>query len=91
MTSSATLLGEAWKQKKRMSPLISTPRIEEVLAEASRHGALGGKVTGAGGGGYILFYCDFTRRHKVKDALEAMGCVVSDFSFTTKGVTTWRA
>jgi D-glycero-alpha-D-manno-heptose-7-phosphate kinase len=85
------LLSQAWEQKKRMSPLISTARVEEVHAEAVKHGARGGKVTGAGGGGHILFYCDFSRQHVVRAALERMGCVVSDFAFAPKGVTTWRA
>lgn len=87
----ADLLCSAWEQKKRMSPKISTPRIEEVLAEARTHGARGGKVTGAGGGGHILMYCDFASRHKVQAALEAIKCVVSEFAFAPKGVTTWRA
>jgi D-glycero-alpha-D-manno-heptose-7-phosphate kinase len=85
------LLSDAWEQKKRMSPLISTPRIEEVFAEAKKHGARGGKVTGAGGGGHVLFFCDFSSRHRVQAALERMDCVVSEFSFAPQGVTTWRA
>ena len=85
------LLGEAWKQKKRMSPLISNPRIEELYELAVRNGALGGKVTGAGGGGYILFYCDFAQKHRVISALELAGASVLEFSFDSKGLTTWRA
>ena len=56
-----------------------------------RNGALGGKVTGAGGGGYILFYCDFTRKHRVVEALEKAGAGILEFSFDGKGLTTWRA
>lgn len=85
------LLGEAWKQKKRMSPLISNPRIEELYDLAAKNGALGGKVTGAGGGGYILFYCDFALKHRVIQALEGAGAGVIEFSFDGKGLTTWRA
>jgi D-glycero-alpha-D-manno-heptose-7-phosphate kinase len=85
------LLGEAWTQKKRMSPLISNQRIEELYELATRNGALGGKVTGAGGGGYILFYCDFAQKHRVISALEHAGASVLEFSFDTKGLTTWRA
>jgi D-glycero-alpha-D-manno-heptose-7-phosphate kinase len=85
------LLGEAWKQKKRMSPLIATEFIEEAYEVAMRAGALGGKVTGAGGGGYILFYCDFARKHRLAEALTRMGGVVTDFAFEPKGLTTWRA
>lgn len=85
------LLGEAWKEKKRLSPLISNPHIEELYALATANGALGGKVTGAGGGGYILLFCDFTRKHKVIAALEGAGAAVTEFSFDTTGLTTWRA
>jgi D-glycero-alpha-D-manno-heptose-7-phosphate kinase len=86
-----SLLDEAWKQKRRMSPLISTPFIEEAYEVAMRAGALGGKVTGAGGGGHILFYCDFTRRHRLAEDLTRMGASVTDFSFEPRGLTTWRA
>jgi D-glycero-alpha-D-manno-heptose-7-phosphate kinase len=85
-----TLLGDAWKQKKRLSPMISNPRIDECYDIAVRNGALGGKVTGAGGGGHILFFCDFTRKHRVVDALEQAGAAVTEFTFETKGMTTWR-
>jgi D-glycero-alpha-D-manno-heptose-7-phosphate kinase len=91
LTEFGGLLDEAWAEKKRMSPLISTPRIDEAYELARRNGAVGGKVTGAGGGGYILFFCDFDRKHRVAEALESMGAVVSEFSFERDGVTTWRA
>jgi D-glycero-alpha-D-manno-heptose-7-phosphate kinase len=84
------LLGEAWRQKRRMSPHIATTRIDEVYDTALRHGARGGKVTGAGGGGHILFYCDFSAKHVVADALGAMGVGTSDVAFTRDGLTTWR-
>ena len=86
-----SLLDEAWKQKRRMSPLISTPFIEEAYDVAMKAGALGGKVTGAGGGGYILFYCDFGRQHRLAEDLTRMGAAVTEFSFEPKGLTTWRA
>lgn len=83
------LLGEAWTQKKRMSPIISNDRIDELYELALAHGAMGGKLTGAGGGGYILFFCDFTKRHRVIDALEFAGATVTEFTFDTAGLTTW--
>ncbi len=85
------LLGEAWTEKKKMSPLITTPRIEEAYDLAVRNGAIGGKVTGAGGGGYILFYCEFDKMHRMTRALESFGAAVTQFSFDKEGVTTWRA
>jgi D-glycero-alpha-D-manno-heptose-7-phosphate kinase len=83
------LLGEAWAQKKRMSPIISNDRIDELYELALAHGAMGGKLTGAGGGGYILLFCDFTKRHRVIDALEFAGATVTEFTFDTTGLTTW--
>ena len=60
-------------------------------ATAKRHGAIGGKVTGAGGGGYMLFYCRYDRKHKVTDRLRELGARVSDFAFEPSGLRTWRA
>jgi D-glycero-alpha-D-manno-heptose-7-phosphate kinase len=84
------LLGEAWQQKRRMSPKIATPFIDEAYDLAIRSGALGGKVTGAGGGGYMLFYCPFNRRHLVAEALIKLGLTVSEVSFDLAGLRTWR-
>jgi D-glycero-alpha-D-manno-heptose-7-phosphate kinase len=85
-----SMLDEAWKEKKRMSPMISNARIDEAYELAVSHGALGGKVTGAGGGGHILFFCDFEKKHRVADALTRFGANVSEFSFEREGVMTWR-
>lgn len=86
-----SLLGEAWIQKKRLSPFISNERIDDLYELALSKGALGGKITGAGGGGYILLFCDFTRKHRVIEALEYAGAEVTEFAFDSKGLTTWQA
>jgi D-glycero-alpha-D-manno-heptose-7-phosphate kinase len=83
------LLGAAWEYKKQMSPKISTPFIDEAYAQAMANGALGGKVTGAGGGGYMLFFCPFHRKHKVAESLIKMGGTVTEFEFTHHGLCTW--
>jgi D-glycero-alpha-D-manno-heptose-7-phosphate kinase len=83
------LLGEAWAQKKRMSPLITNPRIDELYDLALSKGALGGKITGAGGGGYILLYCDFTKKHRVIEALQFAGADIIEFTFSQRGMMTW--
>jgi D-glycero-alpha-D-manno-heptose-7-phosphate kinase len=87
----ADLLGTAWEQKKRLSPKISTPLIDEAYEEAVRHGARAGKVMGAGGGGHMLFYCDCRKQHRVVEALEKMGITVSEFAFDFQGLRTWRS
>jgi len=84
------LLDEAWQAKKNMSSRISTDRIDEMYEEARRHGAIGGKVTGAGGGGYMLFYCDYRTKHRVAEAMLAMDARVEEFAFEQEGLRTWR-
>ena len=83
------LLGAAWEYKKKMSPKIATSFIDEAYDVAIRNGALGGKVTGAGGGGYMLFFCPFERKHRVADALNQLGGRVTEFEFTHQGLVTW--
>jgi D-glycero-alpha-D-manno-heptose-7-phosphate kinase len=83
------LLHQAWEAKKKLSPRIATPFIDEAYEAAKQHGALGGKVTGAGGGGFMLFYCVFERKHEVADALARLGATVSEFAFEPNGLETW--
>jgi D-glycero-alpha-D-manno-heptose-7-phosphate kinase len=85
------LLDDAWQAKKRMSARISNPRIDEMYERAKFEGALGGKVTGAGGGGFMLFYCDYRSKHRVAEALTSMGARVDEFAFEHDGMRTWRA
>jgi len=85
------LLGEAWQAKKRMSDRISNPHIDEMYEAACKAGALGGKVTGAGGGGFMLFYCDYRSKHRVAEALVDLGARVDEFAFEEQGLRTWRA
>jgi D-glycero-alpha-D-manno-heptose-7-phosphate kinase len=90
LSTFGSLLDQAWHYKKLMSPKISTPLIDEAYEEAMRHGALGGKVMGAGGGGHLLFYCDYRKRHLVGEALTRLGMSVVDFAFDPEGLRTWR-
>jgi D-glycero-alpha-D-manno-heptose-7-phosphate kinase len=85
------LLHSAWEAKKNLSPKISSSVIDEMYEEARKQGALGGKMTGAGGGGYMLFYCLFERKHKVAAALRRLGAVTAEFAFDNHGLQTWRA
>ena len=84
------LLDQAWQAKKRMSPRITNPVIDEMYETARKHGALGGKVTGAGGGGYMLLYCDYRAKHSVADALVELGGSVEEIAFESQGMRTWR-
>ncbi|HMB93039.1 MAG TPA: hypothetical protein VKP65_19470 [Rhodothermales bacterium] len=83
------LLHEAWCVKKQMSRKISNPFIDELYEAARAEGALGGKVSGAGGGGFMFFFTGFDRRHRVVEALEERGAQVVHVGFTDVGMQTW--
>ena len=84
------MLHEGWVQKKKTAQGITTPRIDELYGEARKAGAIGGKITGAGGGGHLLLYCPFNKRHIVRERLSAMGARTTDFRFDASGMQTWR-
>jgi D-glycero-alpha-D-manno-heptose-7-phosphate kinase len=84
------LLDSAWQSKQRLATGITTPDIDELYSEAKRAGALGGKITGAGGGGHLLLFCQFDRRHRIREAVERAGAKVEGFSFEPRGVQTWE-
>jgi D-glycero-alpha-D-manno-heptose-7-phosphate kinase len=69
------LLYEAWENKKKMSGKISNIQIDKMYESAIKNGAIGGKITGAGGGGYMLFYCPFEKKHQVAKVLREMGAL----------------
>lgn len=85
------LLNEAYDNKKKMAQQISPPFIEELYQAARKEGALGGKISGAGGGGFMFFYCRFDQKHRVAEALEKLGARVVDFHFEPQGLQTWEA
>jgi D-glycero-alpha-D-manno-heptose-7-phosphate kinase len=89
LTEFGSMLDRAWAFKKKMSPKITSGHIDELYEEAKRQGALGGKVTGAGGGGYMLLYCRYDNKHKVRGALGALGAETLDFQFDHAGLTAW--
>jgi D-glycero-alpha-D-manno-heptose-7-phosphate kinase len=66
------LLHEGWELKKQMASKISNGAIDDVYAAACRAGALGGKITGAGGGGFLLLYCPREKQYDVRDALRGL-------------------
>jgi D-glycero-alpha-D-manno-heptose-7-phosphate kinase len=83
------LLDEGWKFKKRFTEGISNDRIDTMYARAREAGALGGNLLGAGGGGYILLFCDFARKARVARAVQDAGGGVADFSLEANGLQTW--
>ena len=85
------LLHEAWEVKKAFSPHIASPLVDRVYNLAREHGAWGGKLSGAGGGGFMCFCCPFERRLELEEALGSAGVRVRPFSFTSGGVHAWSA
>jgi len=84
------LLHEEWLHKKKLSSKISNARLDELYDTARKTGAIGGKVTGAGGGGFMLLYCEFGKKHLVARKLKEMGCTITDFAFDLGGLQTWK-
>jgi D-glycero-alpha-D-manno-heptose-7-phosphate kinase len=84
------LLHEAWQTKKHLDPAITTPQIDEMYESARREGASGGKILGAGGGGYLLLYCPFDRKHVVAAVLEQLGGQIVEFGIESRGLQTWE-
>ena len=83
------LLDEGWKFKKQFTEGISNAQIDGFYARAREAGALGGKLVGSGGGGYILLFCDFARRANVAQAVQQVGGRVVDFSPVSDGMQSW--
>jgi D-glycero-alpha-D-manno-heptose-7-phosphate kinase len=79
------LLGESWEAKKRLAKGISNPQIDEWYDLALANGATGGKITGAGGGGFLMLYCEEEYQEPVTAVLEAKGLVRMDFHFEHSG------
>jgi D-glycero-alpha-D-manno-heptose-7-phosphate kinase len=84
------LLHEAWIQKKQLAGAITNEKIDNLYHLAISKGALGGKILGAGGGGYLLLYCPYNRKHIVARELEKLGGQITPFSFENQGLATWK-
>jgi len=85
------ILDFGWYNKKKMAPGISNAVIDEIYDAAKFAGATGGKISGAGGGGFMMFYCPGNSRFQVKNALAGFGGRFKDFQFTKHGLTTWSS
>jgi D-glycero-alpha-D-manno-heptose-7-phosphate kinase len=79
------LLHQGWQAKKRVSRKISTSRIDEMYEAAREEGAVGGKITGAGGGGFLLLYCPQPAQAGVRTRLTALGAREMGFEFDFQG------
>lgn len=83
------ILDYGFRQKRLMAANISNDRIDSIYEAARKAGAMGGKISGAGGGGFMIFYCPGITRHRVIESLNNFGGEVRKYSFTDFGLTTW--
>lgn len=83
------ILGSSWSDKKRMAPGITNSHIDLVAETAYEAGATGLKVSGAGGGGFMIVAVPPNHRFNVKRKLEALGGQFFQFQFEKKGATAW--
>jgi D-glycero-alpha-D-manno-heptose-7-phosphate kinase len=83
------ILDYGWQNKKLMTSGISNSFIDEIYDTAKKAGASGGKISGAGGGGFMIFYCPGNTRFKVIESLSRFGGSPRRYTFTKEGLTTW--
>ncbi len=83
-------LNVSWTNKKKMARHISNNFIDQIYETAISNGALGGKISGAGGGGFMFFYCPGNTCYEVASKLAEMNIgSIQQFEFSKKGLTTW--
>ncbi|MFZ5657634.1 MAG: dehydrogenase [Pseudomonadota bacterium] len=87
----AATFQQGWEAKKRMATSITNEAIDGVERVAVAHGARATKVSGAGGGGFMMFVCDPSDRVRLSSALQSHGGSLMDFHFTAQGAIAWRA
>ena len=83
------ILDYGFRHKKEMAENISNSSIEEIYQAAKKAGATGGKISGAGGGGFMIFYCPGNTKHAVANTLNTFGGEIKKYGFTKYGLTTW--
>ena len=86
----ANILRQAWEDKKKMAKAITNPMIQQAMDVAMQAGAKAGKVSGAGGGGFIMFVVEPTRKKEVEEALKKLDGFVMPFNFSDGGAHGWK-
>ena len=83
------ILDFGWRYKKQMADSITNPHIDSIYEAARQAGATGGKISGAGGGGFMFFYCPGVTRYAVVEALKPFGGKAKRYEFINEGLKTW--
>lgn len=84
-------MNDTWHLKRQFSSGISNPRLDGIYELAMAHGAIGGKLLGAGGGGFFLFYVQPFDKHGLMNVLEEAGLEIKYFRFEHCGLRSWSA
>ena len=82
-------LDQAWKFKRSFSNIISSKKLDSIYDGAISNGAIGGKLLGAGGGGFFIFYVPAFKKHKLIKFLEKKKLIIQPFKFELEGVKSW--
>lgn len=85
LTKFGELLHQGWIAKKKFAKNVSNSRIDKIYNFALKNGAIGGKITGAGGGGHMLFYCEKPKQQNLEQKLKTLGLERVIFSFSNNG------
>ncbi len=85
----ACVLGRSWEAKKKLAKSISNQAIDEAYEAAMQAGAYSGRISGAGGGGFIIFMADPVRKYEVIRALRLCGGCILPFHFSDCGAHAW--
>ena len=85
ITKFGELLHQGWIAKKKFARNVSNSRIDKIYSFALKNGAIGGKITGAGGGGHMLFYCEKSKQGNLEKKLQTLGLERVIFSFSNNG------
>ncbi|MBX5439629.1 MAG: dehydrogenase [Thermoflavifilum sp.] len=83
------ILDFGFQHKRRMASGISNAQLDEIYDTAKKAGATGGKISGAGGGGFMILYCPGNTRYRVMEALKPFGGSFHKYQFVQQGLTTW--
>ena len=89
MDNFGELLGKAWKTKKKFSSKITNKLLDDIYDYGIKHGALGGKLLGAGSGGFFLFYVPTYSKVKLMNALTKKGLQMETITFDSAGLRRW--
>ena len=84
-----SLLDQAWQLKRKFSSKITSQAIDDVYDGAIKNGAYGGKLLGAGGGGFFLFYVPAYNKFQLMDYLTERSHTVQPFQFEVSGLQSW--